>query len=137
MKLFAPILAALGLLWLSPAPALARPHRAPVVEAEPAYFLQTGRASWYGEFHDGRRTASGGTFDRTDFTAAHPWLPFGTIVRVTNLANHRMVKVRITDRGPHAKSRAIDVSAAAARELGMQRRGVARVRIRAYQSDQP
>jgi rare lipoprotein A len=116
--------------------AAAAPHRA-VTEKEPAYFLQTGRASWYGQFHDGRTTANGESFDRTDFTAAHPWLPFGTIVRVTNLANHRMVKVRITDRGPHARSRAIDVSAAAARELGMQRRGVARVRIRAYASDQP
>lgn len=100
------------------------------------FYTETGRASWYGQFHDGRTTADGSTFDRTAFTAAHPSLKFGTIVQVTNLANHRMVKVAITDRGPYAKSRIIDVSAAAARELGMQRRGTARVRIRAYDYDQ-
>lgn len=68
--------------------------------------------------------------------AAHPWLPFGTVVRVTNLRNRRSVKVRVTDRGPHAKRRVIDVSTAAARELGMQRRGVARVSVKAFYEDQ-
>ena len=58
------------------------------------------------------------------------------MVRVTNLRNHRMVTVRITDRGPRAPGRILDVSAAAARELGMQRRGVARVRLSVYDSDQ-
>jgi rare lipoprotein A len=101
-----------------------------------AYFFQTGLASFYGKAHDGKRTASGRAFNRSDFTAAHPWLPFGTVVRVTNLRNRRMVKVMITDRGPQAKSRAIDVSSAAARELGMQRRGVARVRVEAFDADQ-
>lgn len=116
--------------------ALAQAHAAGPVPTDHAYFHQTGRASWYGAFHDGRRTASGDRFDRNDFTAAHPRLPFGTIVRVTNLANHRMVKVRITDRGPVSKTRAIDVSAAAAHALGMIRRGVAQVRIKAYRADQ-
>ena len=101
-----------------------------------AFFTETGRASWYGEKHDGRQTAGGGNFDRSQFTAAHRTLPFGTIVQVTNLVNHRMVKVQITDRGPHVVDRIIDVSAAAARELGMQHRGTARVRLRAYRYDQ-
>lgn len=103
---------------------------------ETASFVEVGRASYYGEKHDGRRTANGAVYDRTNFTAAHRTLPFGTVVRVTNLSNHRMVKVRITDRGPHIKGRVIDVSAVAARELGMQRRGVARVRVRVFHSDQ-
>ena len=81
-------------------------------------------------------TANGSSFDPDEFTAAHRSLKFGTIVQVTNLRNHRMVKVRITDRGPHAPGRIIDVSAAAARELGMQHRGLARVRVRAYDYDQ-
>jgi rare lipoprotein A len=101
-----------------------------------AYFIQSGPASYYGQRHDGKMTASGTSFDSQDFTAAHPWLPFGTVVRVTNLRNRRSIKVRVTDRGPHAKSRVIDVSAAAARELGMQRRGVARVSVKAYYEDQ-
>lgn len=100
------------------------------------YFIQSGPASFYGTWHDGRTTASGANFDSEDFTAAHPWLPFGTIVRITNLRNKRSVKVRVTDRGPHAKRRVIDVSAAAARELGMFRHGVARVSVKAYYEDQ-
>jgi rare lipoprotein A len=100
------------------------------------FFLQTGRASWYGDWHDGKATASGTQFDPDEFTAAHPWLPFGTVVRVTNLRNRRMVKVRVTDRGPRAKSRVIDISAAAAREIGMWRRGVARVSVKAFHEDQ-
>ena len=79
---------------------------------------------------------AGPSFDSQGFTAAHPWLPFGTVVRVTNLRNRRMVKVRVTDRGPRAKSRVIDISAAAAREIGMWRRGVARVSVKAFYEDQ-
>jgi rare lipoprotein A len=101
-----------------------------------AYFTETGRASWYGSFHDGKTTAHGATFDRSEFTAAHRTLAFDTIVQVTNLANGRKVKVQITDRGPHVKGRIIDVSAAAARQLGMQHRGTARVRVEAYRYDQ-
>jgi len=74
------------------------------------------------------RTASGERFDRDGLTAAHPALPFGTRVRVVNLANDRAVIVRITDRGPH-DGRAIDLSEAAAREIGMIASGTARVRI--------
>lgn len=117
---------ALGLLCLVVAPAV----------ADSVYFTETGRASWYGEKHDGRMTASGSSFDRSELTAAHRTLPFGTILLVTNLANGRKVKVEVTDRGPHVAGRIIDVSAAAARELGMQRRGWAQVTIRAFRHDQ-
>jgi len=90
---------------------------------------QVGLASYYGRAHDGRRTASGETFDMHAMTAAHRTLPFGTRVRVTNLANGRRAVVRINDRGPHKKQRIIDLSYAAARELGMVGAGVARVRV--------
>lgn len=114
------------------------PHHKPAMDAQKPlpYFIQSGPASYYGQRHDGKMTASGTNFDSQDFTAAHPWLPFGTVVRVTNLRNRRSVKVRVTDRGPHAKRRVIDVSTAAARELGMQRRGVARVSVKAFYEDQ-
>lgn len=87
-----------------------------------------GTASWYGRQHQGQRTANGETFDRNALTAAHPSLPFGSRVRVVNLANDRSVVVRITDRGPH-NGRTIDLSEAAAREIGMIGSGTAQVRI--------
>lgn len=86
-------------------------------------------ASYYGRAHDGRRTASGEIFDMNGLTAAHRTLPFGTRVRVTNLANGRQAVVRINDRGPFRRGRIIDLSYAAARKLGLVRRGVARVRV--------
>ncbi|NTU68401.1 MAG: septal ring lytic transglycosylase RlpA family protein [Chlorobiaceae bacterium] len=89
-----------------------------------------GRASFYGNRFHGRKTASGEHFDRTDYTAAHRSLPFGTKVRVTNLSNGRHVVVKINDRGPYMKSRIIDISQAAAREIGMG--GIGNVRIEAY-----
>jgi rare lipoprotein A len=95
------------------------------------YLVAEGRASYYSNRFHGRRTASGEHFDRRDFTAAHRSLPFGTRVRVTNLANGRKVFVKINDRGPHLKSRIIDISQAAARELGMIGSGIGNVRIEA------
>ena len=125
---------AAGSVAARPAP---RHHRHITQAGNPlAYFIQSGPASYYGQRHNGKITASGTNFDSEEFTAAHPWLPFGTIVRVTNLRNKRWVKVRVTDRGPRSKSRVIDVSTAAARELGMQRRGVARVSVKAFYEDQ-
>ncbi len=91
--------------------------------------LQRGKASWYGKKWHGRKTASGEPFDRRKLTAAHKRLPFGTIVRVTNLRNRRSVRVRINDRGPYIKGRIIDVSEAAARRLKMLRAGVVPVKI--------
>lgn len=88
-----------------------------------------GLASWYGAAHHGRRTANGEIFDENRLTAAHPFLPFESVVRVTNLANGRTVTVRINDRGP-GYGRAIDLSEAAARRLGMRRQGVTRVDLR-------
>jgi rare lipoprotein A len=92
---------------------------------------QTGLASWYGNEFKGRKTASGERYDPEQLTAAHRKLPFGTMVKVTNLRNDRSVIVRITNRGPYSKNRIIDVSRAAARELDMIHRGVVRVRIEA------
>jgi rare lipoprotein A len=90
---------------------------------------QVGIASYYGREHDGRRTASGEVFDMNGMTAAHRTLPFGTRVRVTNLANGREVTVRINDRGPFRRGRILDLSYGAARKLGIVGRGVAKVRV--------
>lgn len=88
-----------------------------------------GLASWYGPGFHGRRTASGTPFDRAALTAAHPSLPFGSRVRVTNLANGRSVVVLINDRGPYVKPRIIDLSQGAAKALGFLDDGVTRVRL--------
>jgi len=86
---------------------------------------QTGKASWYGDAHHGRKTASGETFDMNALTAAHRTLPLGTWVRVTNTRNGRSVEVRINDRGPYGgHGRIIDVSEAAAHQLDMIDAGV-------------
>jgi len=81
--------------------------------------MEAGIASWYGGRFHGRRTASGEAFDMDALTAAHPKLPFGSWVRVSNLVNGRSVDVRINDRGPHIKRRIIDLSRAAAHALGV------------------
>jgi rare lipoprotein A (peptidoglycan hydrolase) len=80
-------------------------------------------ASWYGKWHHGKRTASGERFDERQLTAAHASLPLNSFVRVTNLVNGRIVRVRITDRRPH-DGEEIDLSEAAARFLGMHRCGL-------------
>ncbi|GEP00612.1 septal ring lytic transglycosylase RlpA family protein [Methylobacterium haplocladii] len=82
-------------------------------------------ASWYGPGFHGRKTANGERFDQNALTAAHKTLPFGTRIRVTNEATGRSVLVRINDRGPFVKGRAIDLSAGAARAIGCA--GVCRV----------
>lgn len=90
---------------------------------------EEGIASWYGGRHHGGPTASGERYDQNAMTAAHRRLPLGTVVRVTNLANGRSVTLRINDRGPYIGGRIIDVSRAAAAELGFIGRGLARVRV--------
>lgn len=92
-----------------------------------------GIASWYGSAFQGKRTASGEPFDMHAFTAAHPWLPFGTLVEVTSLVNGRTVIVRINDRGPFKAQRIIDVSRAAAHKLELVGRGTKPVEIRIAQ----
>ena len=88
-----------------------------------------GVASFYGTRFAGRPTASGETFNPSEFTAAHKTLPFGSRVRVTNPRNGNSVIVRINDRGPYVRGRVIDVSRAAAEELGMVRAGHATVQL--------
>src|SRR5271169_2326536 len=94
---------------------------------------QVGTASWYGEQFQGKPTASGEPFDMLDFTAAHPSLPMGTFVKVTNLKNGSAVVVRINDRGPVVDGRIIDVSYNAALALGFKEHGLQTVRLDLYQ----
>ena len=101
----------------------------PVEGSTVASDLGTGIASYYGRKFHGRRTASGEPFDMHGYTAAHRTLPFGSLVRVTNPSNGRSVTVRINDRGPFVRGRTIDVSRAAAEELGMIARGHAPVEL--------
>lgn len=82
-------------------------------------FAQTGTASWYGPGFQGRKTASGQTFNTHAYTAAHKSLAFGTKVKVTNLKNKKSVFVTITDRGPYVRGRIIDLSQAAKSAIGM------------------
>jgi len=100
----------------APAPERPRPE---LLGGEVPREFQRGTASWYGPRFNGRRTASGERFDMREFTAAHRSLPFGTLVRVHSLVNGKDVDVRITDRGPYTGNRIIDLSRAAAEELGM------------------
>lgn len=88
-----------------------------------------GALSYYGNEFAGRRTATGERFDPTRLTMAHLTLPFGTLVRVTNLRNNKSVVVRVNDRGPHTGGRIGDVSAAAAAMLDMLRAGIVRARL--------
>lgn len=92
-------------------------------------FRLTGWASWYGPGFHGNLSANGEIFNQNDLTAAHKELPFGTLVRVTNLDNGRSVVVRINDRGPYAGDRILDLSAGAARVLGMIDSGVAPIQL--------
>jgi len=98
-------------------------------KAGPQSSLQQGSASWYGRRYHGRRTASGEQYDMYRFTAAHRKLPFGTRLRVTHAETGRAVEVRVTDRGPFVRNRVIDLSYAAAKQLGIVRQGHARVRL--------
>ncbi len=91
--------------------------------------ITTGMASWYGPGFDGNYSASGEVFNANDLTAAHPSLPFGTVVRVVNTDNGQSVVVRINDRGPYAHNRVIDISTAAANVIGLISSGVAPVRL--------
>jgi rare lipoprotein A len=95
------------------------------------------RASWYGRSFQGKRTAGGGVFNPHRLTAAHRTIHLGSKVKVTELRTGRSVVVKITDRGPFSPGRGIDLSYAAARQLGIVRRGVARVRVEVLDHDPP
>ncbi len=121
----------------------AAPERAPIATATPAVrkrhkpsvlptnvsYSAVGMASWYGAGFHGRRTAMGENFDMNSLTAAHPTLPLPCTVRVTNLANHRSLMLRVNDRGPYVGNRVIDVSARSARLLGFYDNGLAKVKV--------
>ena len=90
---------------------------------------QEGNASYYADSFQGKKTASGASYDQNALTAAHRTLPFGTKVKVTYLKTGKSVVVEINDRGPYAKGRIIDLSTAAARKIGMIKRGHGKVRL--------
>jgi peptidoglycan lytic transglycosylase len=108
------------------ASAASQPGRVKSHKARP---YEVGTASWYGSYFQGRPTASGEPYNMYDLTAAHPALPLGTLVKVTNLRNGRSVVVRINDRGPVVPGRIIDVSYNTARVLNFKARGIQRVRL--------
>ena len=97
-------------------------------------YTQTGLASWYGDKEHGNLAASGERFSKYDYTAAHKSLPFGTIVRVTNLENGKDVVVNINDRGPFIRGRIIDLSYSSAKSIDLVRTGVAKVKVEVISS---
>lgn len=99
-----------------------------IAKAYPQHRMH-GEASYYAEFHHGKKTANGEVFNMHAMTAAHRTLPLGTRIKVTNLNNGKVVYLRVNDRGPYAKNRVLDVSKGAAIKLGMMQSGVAPVRI--------
>jgi len=114
------------------------PQTAPTAAAQNWKDRIRGVASWYGGVFNGRKTASGETYDMYAMTACHPSLPFGSIVRVVNVHNHRSVVVRITDRGDLVEEgRIIDLSYGAAQKLGMTRSGLAKVDLQVLSLGRP
>jgi rare lipoprotein A len=93
-------------------------------------YNEVGLASWYGREHQGKPTANGERFDLNRISGAHTTLPLPSIVEVTNLENGKRLKVRVNDRGPFVRGRIIDLSQEAARELGFETKGLAKVRVR-------
>jgi rare lipoprotein A len=100
----------------------------PMKEVSPG-FSQKGIASWYGPGFHGKKTSSGETYDMHAMTAAHSVFPLNTLVKVTNLNNDKEIIVRVNDRGPFVNDRVIDLSLAAARDIGMVQCGTAPVRV--------
>ncbi len=105
-------------------------HEKTVPAGKPT-IIQIGTASWYGPGFHGQETASGETFNQHALTAAHRTLPLGTEAKVTNLATGQSVIVKVNDRGPYVKGRHLDLSLAAAKQIGLTKKGVAKVKIEA------
>ena len=101
--------------------------KAPILHRQ--HWFEFGRASWYGHALQGQPTANGEAYDMNAMTCAHRTLPLGSLIRVTNLRNHRSLVVRVNDRGPMIESRVVDLSYAAAKRLGFSHHGTARVRL--------
>jgi rare lipoprotein A len=102
---------------------------APAASAAKPKAYQVGTASWYGDSFEGKATASGEPYNMFDMTAAHPTLPLGSYVKVTNLRNRKVAIVRINDRGPIVPGRIIDLSYEAAQSLEFRNKGLQRVRL--------
>jgi rare lipoprotein A len=120
------------------APPEASPN--PEIEVTPdtkPLLVETGIASWYGAPYHNRRGSNGEIYDMNAMTAAHRTLPLGSIVRVTSLDSDNSAIVRITDRGPFIEGRIIDLSQAAAKQLGLVRRGTGKVRVEVLRTPQP
>jgi rare lipoprotein A len=116
-----------------PAPIVREPAGEPApdeVKGKPIS-TEVGLASWYGPYQN-RRAADGSVYDGQGMTAAHRTLPMGTTVRVTNLTTNQSVMVRITDRGPFVPGRMLDLSMAAAKEIGVYKMGIAKVKVEAF-----
>ncbi len=118
---------------------LFKPADTALTTASPAvnnslFLISEGTASYYSTQFHGRKTANGETFNMHQLTAAHPSLPFGTCVKVTNMSNGKDVIVRINDRGPFVKGRIIDLSAGAAKKLGIIKSGTVPVKLEALES---
>ncbi len=107
--------------------------RAPAVKSH--HWLQTGIASWYGTKFQGKKTATGERFDMNSLTCAHPSLPLGSWIRVTNLHNRKSIFVRVNDRGPVVENRIIDLSYAAAHAVGLV--GIGKVKLEAVNANDP
>jgi len=120
----------------APAPSSAPPAAEPQ-PATPGEYVEQGIASWYGIPFDGHRTSNGEIYDMHQFTAAHKTLPFGAIVRVTNLRNGKQTEVRINDRGPFVADRVIDLSLSAAQAIDMVGPGTAPVRLEMIAGSNP
>jgi rare lipoprotein A len=99
--------------------------------------VETGIASWYGAPYHNRRGSNGEVYDMNAMTAAHRTLPLGSIVRVTNAESGKSAVVRITDRGPFIEGRIIDLSQAAAKQIGLVQKGTGRVRVEVLKTPQP
>jgi rare lipoprotein A (peptidoglycan hydrolase) len=115
----------------TPVPHVPPPQAKTTTPAGQPTITQVGTASWYGPGFHGRATASGETFNQHALTAAHRTLPLGTEATVTNLATGQSVQVKINDRGPYVPGRHLDLSQAAAKKIGLTRKGVAKVKIEA------
>jgi rare lipoprotein A len=120
-----------------PSPRSAPPPPVETQPVVPGEYVEEGVASWYGIPFDGHRTSNGEIYDMHAFTAAHRTLPFGAVVRVTNLRNGQQIEVRINDRGPFVANRVIDLSLSAAQAIGMVGTGTAPVRLEVMSGPNP
>jgi rare lipoprotein A len=121
---------------LEPPESSANPEIEVTPDSKPV-LVETGIASWYGAPYHNRRGSNGEIYDMNAMTAAHRTLPLGSIVRVTSLESHKSAVVRITDRGPFIEGRIIDLSQAAAKQIGLVRQGTGQVRVEVLKTPQP